>query len=513
MTDINKLQNFVNHVCEKKCYISRSKITKIATFDQSCGGAAALGRKSIESLLFLSHGSLSKTWDLTHKASLEGKYVVNTIDQAVTVIETLLQPNFLTTVQELVLRQCLAGVSYEQMAEASGYDPDYLRTVGSRLWQTLSDSLGERVTKNNIRSVVRLRFSDKFIATDVPGSSLPPAPEFPDSPVSIDSPFYIERPPIETRACEVVRVPGSLLCIKAPQHMGKTSLLVRTLNYAQTEGCRVARINLRQADSVVLESLERFLRWLCVNLARQLTIDPRLDDYWDSDLGSKVSCTTYIQDYLLTISDQPLVVGLDDVSHIFEYPTIAREFLPMLRFWHEESKNLPIWQKLHLIIAHATDSYIPLNINQSPFNVGLSLQLPEFTAQQILELAGRYGLPWQESEVSILMDMIGGHPYLVRLALYYLVREQWELDSFLQKAPTQAGIYSDHLQSYLVALRQNPDLEAAFKQVLMADQPTQIDTIVAYKLYRMGLVQLENDLVAPSCRLLRLYFRDRLTTP
>jgi hypothetical protein len=91
------------------------------------------------------------------------------------------------------------------------------------------------------------------------------------------------------------------------------------------------------------------------------------------------------------------------------------------------------------------------------------------------------------------------------------VRDHLDLEELLQKAPTQAGIYSEHLQSYLVNLRQHPDLQAAFQAVLLAETPIQIDTIAAYKLYRMGLVKLDNDLVFPSCQLVRLYFRDRLT--
>jgi hypothetical protein len=432
---------------------------------------------------------------------------VNTIEEAIAVIEALLKPSYLTTVQELVLRQSWLGLNYEQMAESSGYDADYLRTVGSKLWHSLSDLVEERVTKNNFRSVLRQHLAGGAVET----SPLDLIPEFPDSPVALDSPFYIERPPIEERAREVVLLPGSLLSIKAPQRMGKTSVLIRVLSHAEKQGCRIARINMRQADSAVLQNLERFLRWLCINLARQLQMEPHLDDYWDSELGSKVSCTSYVQDYLLAAADTPLVLGLDEVSHLFEYPEIAREFLPMLRFWHEESKNLAIWQRLHLIISHSTDIYIPLNINQSPFNVGMSLTLPAFQPSQVLELAQRYGLSWSEAEVTQLMSMIGGHTYLVRLALYYLVRDHLDLEELLQKAPTQAGIYSEHLQSYLVNLRQHPDLLAALQKVLLAETPIQIDTIAAYKLYRMGLVKLENDLVFPSCQLVRLYFRDRLT--
>jgi hypothetical protein len=438
---------------------------------------------------------------------------VDTIDQVIAVIEVLLRPNFLTAVQELVLRQSWLGVGYEEMSEPSNYDADYLRNVGSKLWQTLSEVLGQRVTKNNFRAVLRQWLSDH---SDTLASTSPlpfPLPEFPDSPAEANSPFYVERPPLEVEAAEAVLRPGALLCIKAPQRMGKTSLVLQTLRRAESQGYRVARINLRQADSTVLENLGQFLRWFCINLARKLNLEPRLDDYWENHLGDKVSCTIYIQDYILAKSDQPLVLALDEVSHLFEYPVIAHEFLPLLRFWHEESKNMAVWEKLHLIIAHSTDCYIPLNISQSPFNVGLSLQLQQFTPDQVLDLAHRYGLLWQPIDVNQLMGMIGGHPYLIRLALYYLVRGQLSLEQLLQQAPTQSGIYNDHLQSYLVALRQRPELSSAFQQVLNAEQPIQIDTIAAFKLYRMGLVDLVDDLVFPSCPLIRLYFRDRLTAP
>jgi hypothetical protein len=436
---------------------------------------------------------------------------MNTVDEAIAIVEALLKPHFLSAVQELVLRRSWLGLGYEEMSESSNYDADYLRNVGAKLWQTLSDAAGERVTKSNFRTVLRQSLPEQAQKA-VASLGAQPLPEFPDSPVSVTSALYIQRPPLEQEATEAILLPGALLCVKAPQRMGKTSLLLRTLHYARSQGYRVARINVRQAESAILENLGPFLQWLCTNLALQLNLEPRLKDYWEPELGSKVSCTMYLQNYILTASEQPLLLALDEVSHLFEYPAIAREFLPMLRFWHEEGKNLPVWEKLHLMIAHSTDCYIPLNISQSPFNVGLSLQLEEFTPSQVLDLAQRYGLPWQQAEVAQLMQLIGGHPYLIRLAFYYLVRGHLNLAQLLQQAPTQAGIYSDHLQAYLVALHQRPELRAAFGQVISAKTPIQIETIAAYKLYRMGLVKLINDSVTPSCQLIRQYFRDRLTS-
>ena len=193
------------------------------------------------------------------------------------------------------------------------------------------------------------------------------------TPVQFDSPFYIERPPIEADCCQVILQPGALIRIKAPEKMGKTSLLRRILVHAEYHGCCKVELNLRNAEAAVWGSLDKFLRWFCANVSRELGVAPKLDDYWAEDLyGSLISCKTYVQTYLLPQLEHPLALGLDNVDRVFEYPEIAQDFLPMLRSWNEEANNFEVWQALRLVIAHATDIYIDLDAHQSPFNVGLA---------------------------------------------------------------------------------------------------------------------------------------------
>ena len=98
----------------------------------------------------------------------------------------------------------------------------------------------------------------------------------------------------------------------------------------------------------------------------------RLGDYWDTDiLGSNDNCTVYFEEYLLPEISKPLVIGLDDVDRIFSYPEVVGDFFGMLRNWHERGKISKIWKDLRLIIAHSTECYIPLDLNQSPFNAGI----------------------------------------------------------------------------------------------------------------------------------------------
>ena len=156
-------------------------------------------------------------------------------------------------------------------------------------------------------------------------------PCYPNGAVPLTSPFYLERTPFKAQIDREIRKPGALVRIKAPREMGKTSLLMRVLDSAKGLGYKTVSLNIEQVDAEILGNLDRFLRWLCANVARQLQLTPMLDEYWDEDLGSKISCTAYFQDYLLEKISTPIVLAFDEMNHIFEHPQMAQDFLPLLR--------------------------------------------------------------------------------------------------------------------------------------------------------------------------------------
>ncbi|MCG8364656.1 MAG: AAA-like domain-containing protein, partial [Pseudanabaenales cyanobacterium] len=447
---------------------------------------------------------------------------------ALVIIDAALEPNRLNSVQELVFKQCWLDRTYQEIAEASDYDDDYIRVVGSRLWQSLSEVFGERVTKSNFRAVLRQQaqhWPERLAGVQEGGNShATPTeissedstkPRFPDGPLPLDSPFYVEHPSLEQRAYEEVRKPGALIRIRAPRQWGKTSLINRILAQTESYGYRTVRISLQQADIAIMTNLDRLLRWFCANIVRQLQLEPNLNQIWDQDLGSKVNCTTYLQTYVLSQIERPLAVILDDVHQIFEYLTVAQDFLMLLRFWHEEANNLEVWGKLRLVITHSTEVYIPLKLSQSPFNVGLPIQLPEFSLEQIQDLALRYGLDEARGErgaknLAKIRTMLGGHPYLLHLALYQLFHRNIAIEQFLADVTMQIDLYSDHLRGCLVILQAHPELGNALKKVVISDSPVWLDSVLAYKLESMGIVVLRGNQVTLRSDLYRLYFRDRL---
>jgi hypothetical protein len=341
-------------------------------------------------------------------------------------------------------------------------------------------------------------------------------PQFNTLVTQTDQTLYISRPPIEIDCLQEIVKSGSLIRIKAPEKTGKTALIKLILNQVKASNYQTVYLNLQTAESAMFSSLDKFLRWFCANISRELGIKPQLDDYWDEELfGSLVSCKTYFQSHLLEQINQPLVLGLDNLDRVFDYGDIAQDFLPMLRYWHEEANNLPVWQNLRLMIANSTEVYIKLDANQSPFNVGRQIKLPGFTLEQVNILAKSYQIVEVDPQVlqsflTNLIELVGGHPYLVRLALNALQETKISPEKLLTEAPTQGGIYASHLRHYWNNLQSSPELIEAMKLVVNTTSPVKLEPAIAYRLESMGLITLIGDEAKASCPLYQLYFQDNL---
>jgi transcriptional regulator with XRE-family HTH domain len=332
--------------------------------------------------------------------------------------------------------------------------------------------------------------------------------EYPAGQMEINCPYYIERPPIEKRCYEEITRPGSLIRIKAPRQMGKSSLLSRILHSAELHGSETIYLSLQAAATNCFSDINTFLKWFCASVTRALNLTPQLDEYWSlaDIMGGNLCCQDYFERYLLPKIDKPVTLGLDEVDKIFEYPDISSDFFGLLRVLHEEGKQRAIWKQLRLVIVHSTEVYVPINLNQSPFNVGLPVGLPEFTLLQVQHLAQLHQLNWSDKEVLQLMKMVGGHPFLVRLALYHVARQDMTLAQLLQTAPTTTGIYSTYLRRLESILEQHPELEAGLKQIITTTQETQLSKKICSKLNALGLINIQDNEILPSCELYRQYF-------
>ena len=334
---------------------------------------------------------------------------------------------------------------------------------------------------------------------------------YPDRPLPVDCPLYIERPPIEESVYREIVKPGAVIRIRSARQMGKTSLILRLLAFAKNRGYRTVKINCHQINPECFGNLDLFLRCLCYQIATQLQLEPNLDNIWDEEIGCKLNCSLYLQKYLLQQSENPLVLVLSEVDLIFDYPQIADEFFSLLRSWCDEAGHDSIWQKLRLVIVYGTDRYISLNINHSPFNLGLPIYLAEFTPAQVEELATRYGLNWTPGKESAqLMSLVGGHPALVQIALFYLASGHITVEKLIEDAIASGGIYRSYLWEQWLKLKDNPRLLNLYTELVTNKRSVEIDPVDAYQLESLGLICIKCDRLCPRGELYRNYFANHL---
>ncbi len=420
----------------------------------------------------------------------------------------------LSDIEIVILRGAWDNKTYEEIAEAEGYTSSYLsKDVGNKLWSNLSRALQEKVSKKNFKAALQRKWlqqpQDICTKTKTQTSSFLTTENytFPEGSVALDSPFYIERVGVEPICYETIAKPGSLIRIKAAKWMGKTSLINQILDRGRILAQKTVYLDFDSVERSILKDLDKLLRWLCVMVSRQLELDNRVRDYWDTDiLGSNDNCTVYFEEYIFAEIASPIALALDNVDRLFSYEEVIEDFLGMLRSWHEKGKIDDYWAKLRLILAHSTEVYIPLDINQSPFNAGVPILLEEFTFSQVENLAALYKLDWDKSQIVKLMDLVGGHPYLVRLAMYQVKTQNLTLEQFLQEAISETGIYSNLLRRLFNILKQSPELSSVFATVVKSAQPVSLNSLQIYHLHSIGLVQNQQNLVSPRCKLYRDYF-------
>ncbi len=469
--------------------------------------------------------------------------------------------------QERIFYKALEGKTYQQIAdsltnEGHSLSEDHAKRLGSAMWKLIKQATGlKKVDKNNFRVVIQAlmakgsspsqKQSTQRVASDLVSQispnldfplplteekkntslsklNVPPAENLRGrsrpqilgqlflGPVEIGSQLYINRQPVEEDCYQEIEKPGALVRIKAPKEMGKTSLIERIIQHCRKQEYRVVSLSFEDIDKGLMSDLDPFLKWICFHITRKLNLPNRIADYWDEEFsGSKMNCSYYLKDYILSEVEPALLLVLDDVDRIFEQNEIVDDFFGLLRSWHENAnkgQNRGIWKKLRLVISYSTEAYLIKAINQSPFNVGLGVLLPEFNPDQVQELATKYGLNWCYEEIEKLMAVVGGHPHLVQIALNWAANKIMPLDELIQIAPSEKGPYINHLRRHLQNLTQQPELLQIFRELLEANAPISLKPTEKFKLLSTGLIKLENfDLAVIRCQLYRLYFQQNLT--
>lgn len=442
------------------------------------------------------------------------------LNEALSIVNQVMlsqQGRELNDAETVLFKGSWQGLTYDKIAENSFYTANYFKgDVGHNFWKNLSKALGEDVNKRNFKGAIARAKENFNIKHDNQ-----------ETEVGLGYP-YVEHGKIEAMAKQEILKPGSLLRIKAPPRMGKTTFLSRLIRYGKTQGYRGINLSMSLAGKEDFENLDNFLKWFCLNVAQILNLDEEClkknfeEDNWEKKLGnSKLKATQFFEDYMLTEPSKPFILGLDRLDKLFAYQEIADGFLGLLRNWHTTAKINETWGKLRLILCYVED-YTQLDIYQSPFNVGIPIELEDLNQEQIKQLAQQYELELNEEQINKIMDMIGGNPHLLKLMFLNLSMKIETLDELIDKAPTYSGIYEDFLRQKFVIFskskkdekenKQSEKLKREFNKVIQSSENNlgKTDCEEINKLYDLGFIIPNNNYFRVKYKLYSLYFKNYL---
>ena len=332
--------------------------------------------------------------------------------------------------------------------------------------------------------------------------------EAPAGAVRPQSPFYIERL-ADSQLRHQLAGQGTTTTIQAGRQTGKTSLLMHTINAYQSTQNKIIYLDFHLIDEASGKDLASFLRFLSEAIAEQLDLELEVADrYWQTARNPAQTFNRFLQQEVLQRFECPVLLAIDEADVLLgaEY---KKHFFALLRAWDSRRAFDADWRKLNLVMVISTHPYLLIDdVNLSPFNVGLNIQLKDFSPDQVAYLNQRHGSPLEQARISSLMDLVGGHPYLVRQAYYTLVSESLSLDDLLRVAGSPEGPFGKHLLFYQHSLRKNPALLTAFQQ-LLREQKLPDETLLE-RLAAVGLIRQESGKWRPRCGLYGEFFKRQI---
>lgn len=313
----------------------------------------------------------------------------------------------------------------------------------------------------------------EHIHLPVSDTRLPPPPN-----ISFHPDFYVPRGLSAKRVLNSLLHPNTPVVVQAPPLFGKRALVGRVLQeLSQQENGTIVRI-----DCAKIETHDDFF------------------NQFPSDIVAKSIVGHIVQgtlNHILRSRDGLFFLVIEQADLLSSKVRTLLETLRKVSVLKEEP-----WRRLRLLFtASATFTELKKSGN---FPVENCISIEEFNRVEVEQLAALH--KFSKEDIEDVWRLVGGHPYLVRVAFY---------EAFMQgilpsEIVLRASVFSEHLEMLEKFIRRkylvsggSLELRKSFQEAMTPFNAigSMHDSLIAVTLYKQGILSCENGNFKPRCLL------------
>ena len=223
-------------------------------------------------------------------------------------------------------------------------------------------------------------------------------------------------------------ISGRYAHVVAPDRSGKSSLIAATAARVESNGCKVAILDLAQiGDRDGSTDSGRWYYSVAYRLLRQLRVRYDLQSWWQdkSILSNRQRLFEFYSEVLLHHVAEPIVIFVDEIQCI-EDLSYADQLLTSIRAAHNARITDPDFSRLCFVLLGECDPVSLMQVAElSPFNVTQQVLLDDFSREDLELFATELNL--NHDDAGIALDRIfywtNGQPYLSQKLARAVARE------------------------------------------------------------------------------------------
>jgi hypothetical protein len=272
------------------------------------------------------------------------------------------------------------------------------------------------------------------------------------------SDWYIRREP-EDEILDFFRNHGVSASLRGGARMGKSSIATRLSSALAMDGWHILRLDLRDDfSSDDFANGHTFLRKLAEHVICSLRAAAASLRVFETEKSGS-AFRDFMDEVRLEKKENRLLIVLDHADHLAGQPGCSVA-VGGLRSCHSGQCELGAQGWVHFLLIH---TLTPRQAGPagSIFKVAESFPVTDFGLQELERLIARYDL--RGIDAGNLLRVLGGHPYLTRLALNAIAANKCVMDDIVEFTLPMIRLFRPHLEE--VSWQMGPMAIAGFHRL------------------------------------------------